>query len=191
MANVQLRSFGGLNTDSHIQDIRNGDYTDAKNIDHVSTADGESLAITPRVGNEFGFSLGEVTPQNKSYLFVFPADSAGPFGIYVKRSDTVNLLIPSEIIITNFSTAASQITAAFATSGFDVIVSSASSTNQNYSGQDALILKLNPNDPELRYYDFIIENSGNATSLIDIQVYAESISPSRCGLLEVVGSKNI
>ena len=65
MPSVQIRSFGGLNTDSHVQDLRNGDYSDAKNIEHISASEGESLAITPRKGNEFAFDIGFVSAQNK------------------------------------------------------------------------------------------------------------------------------
>ena len=74
MPAIQLRSFGGLNTDANIQDIRNGDYPDAKNIEHISSTSQESLAITPRKGNEFSFDLGSVEQQNKKYIFRFPEE---------------------------------------------------------------------------------------------------------------------
>jgi hypothetical protein len=192
MANVQLRSFGGLNTDSHIQDIRNGDYTDAKNIDHVSTADGESLAITPRVGNEFGFSLGEITRQNKVYIFIPPTEfPEGGFVISFFRTDQVTELIPDLIIEgDNVNSIRSQVTQHFQTFNISVYLQDGGEFNPALSSYAGSFVVVPGQGSEIGFcYDYIIESTG--TNILDIQIVQEAISPSRSGLLEVVGSKSI
>ena len=94
MPSVQLRSFGGLNTDSHVQDIRNGDYTDAKNIEHVSAEKGESMAITPRTGNEFAFNIGTVEAQNKEYRITFYYDDSSDCRLKVTHPNKISPLYP-------------------------------------------------------------------------------------------------
>lgn len=52
----------------------NGDYIDARNIQCVPQDGNENGTISPTLGNEFAFSLGSVSQQNKRYRLVFDGD---------------------------------------------------------------------------------------------------------------------
>jgi hypothetical protein len=52
----------------------NGDYIDARNIQCVPQDGNENGSISPTLGNEFAFSLGEVSAQNKKYRLTFDGD---------------------------------------------------------------------------------------------------------------------
>jgi hypothetical protein len=207
MPSVQLRSFGGLNTDSHVQDIRNGDYTDAKNIEHVSAEKGESMAITPRTGNKFAFDLGSVDAQSKRYLFKFPLNvSDGIYYIRVKNSNGVTDLVPGAlgvIEIQSRNTFASDVESVFfgcnIINALDDPIIAPSIDAQN---EIAYILELLPpgtsnNADFLRFENFFIVNeiqelpSGSLSGSIQIECITECIPPSREGQLEVIGSKDI
>lgn len=187
MPSVQLRSFGGLNTDSHVQDIRNGDYTDAKNIEHVSAEKGESLAITPRTGNEFAFDLGFVSAQNKEYRITFYYSDAQdcrlkfthPNKISPLSNDLENLLIPD---VYQFE---QTVESAFSVSGYSIVVL----LEYEDAEKRSYILKPSFSDLRLKYYDFNAFSIGS--SLIDIEITKESISTSRAGELEVIGSTDL
>jgi hypothetical protein len=207
MPSVQLRSFGGLNTDSHVQDIRNGDYTDAKNIEHVSAEKGESLAITPRTGNEFAFNIGSVEAKSKRYLFRFNLNT--PDGIYyirIKNSNGVTDLFPGtvgQIEISSRTLFAQEVEAAFTACNIinatsDPIIAPSIDTQNEL----AYILELKPSTtPSLadiiRYENFFIVNeiitlpNGQLSGSIQIDCISEAIPISRTGELEVIGSKDI
>jgi len=52
----------------------NGDYIDARNIQCVPQNGNENGSISPTLGNEFAFSLGSVSQQNKRYRIVLDGD---------------------------------------------------------------------------------------------------------------------
>ena len=52
----------------------NGDYIDARNIQCVPQDGNENGTISPTLGNEFAFSLGSVSQQNKRYRLTFDGD---------------------------------------------------------------------------------------------------------------------
>jgi hypothetical protein len=52
----------------------NGDYIDARNIQCVPQDENENGSISPTLGNEFAFSLGSVSQQNKRYRIVLDGD---------------------------------------------------------------------------------------------------------------------
>jgi hypothetical protein len=207
MPSVQLRSFGGLNTDSHVQDIRNGDYTDAKNIEHVSAEKGESLAITPRIGNEFAFNIGTVDAQSKRYLFRFNLNTPdGTYYIRIKNSNGVTDLFPGtvgQIEISSRTLFAQEVEAAFTACNIinatsDPIIAPSIDTQNEL----AYILELKPSTtPSLadiiRYENFFIVNeiitlpNGQLSGSIQIDCISEAIPISRTGELEVIGSKDI
>lgn len=195
MPSVQLRSFGGLNTDSHIQDIRNGDYPDAKNIDHVSVSDGQSLAVTPRLGNEYAFDLGEVLPQNKVYVITFPTTLSGTRILqFYDSSGTAPLLdgSPNGVIVNGPSSVVAQIQNAFQANTnppLSVIVEPASLLYPSITNPNSFAIYADPNSQYLQYYDFILRNIG--TDPIEVVTMAEAISPSRAGELEVIGSYDL
>jgi hypothetical protein len=208
MPSVQLRSFGGLNTDSHVQDIRNGDYTDAKNIEHVSAEKGESLAITPRTGNEFAFDLGSVTAQGKRYLFKFSLESPdGIFYIRIKNSNGVTDFIPTLVglvYIPSRNDFESAIVSAW--NGFRVIDATSDpiiAPSIDSTKELAYIVEPDPNSPVQANYELtVVENyfivneiieleGGGISGSIDIECITECIPLSREGQLEVIGSKDI
>ena len=198
MANVQIRSFGGLNTDTHVQDLRNGDYPDAKNIDHISAVTGESLAVTPRMGNEYAFDLGEVTAQDKRYILTYPdVDVPGGYILQVNRADQVNPLFEPFFVgsyddnpsFPPGTQAATTIQNAFYSAGYPVDVVSASTVYPTLAGTRTLLITPQANSPALRYYDYFIESIGQ--NVLKIDVIQESISNSRIGKLEVIGSKDL
>jgi hypothetical protein len=207
MPSVQLRSFGGLNTDSHVQDIRNGDYTDAKNIEHVSAEKGESLAITPRTGNTFAFNLGTVQAQSKRYLFRFNLNTQdGIYYIRVKNSNGVTDLVPGAlglIEIQSRNSFASDVESVFLGSTvFNATQDPIIAPSIDTQNEIAYILELLPpgtnNNADLfRYENFFIVNeiqelpSGSLSGSIQIDCITECIPPSREGELEVIGSKDI
>jgi hypothetical protein len=198
MPSVQLRSFGGLNTDSHIQDIRNGDYPDAKNIDHVSISDGQSMAVTPRLGNEYAFDLGEVLPQNKVYVITLPAPPvSNELAIQFYDSSGTNPLpnfLPNGIDIPTGSDSddiSDYLEDAFESSNpfLSFVVQPASVLFPSITNFRSFAIFANPNNDYLRYYDFIIRSVGVVP--IDVVVMAEAISESRTGELEVIGSYDL
>jgi hypothetical protein len=198
MANVQIRSFGGLNTDTHVQDLRNGDYPDAKNIDHISAVTGESVAVTPRMGNEYAFELGEVTAQDKRYLITFPdAEPSGGYTLQVNRADQVNPLFESFYVplydhdpeIPPGDQAATTIQNAFASAFYPVDVVHASTIYPTLAGTRTLLITPQADSPALRYYDYFIQSIGE--NVLKVDVIQESISNSRTGILEVIGSKDL
>jgi hypothetical protein len=198
MANVQIRSFGGLNTDTHVQDLRNGDYPDAKNIDHISAVTGESVAVTPRMGNEYAFELGEVTAQDKRYLITFPdAEPSGGYELQVNRSDQANPLFPAFYVplydhdpdIPPGDQAATTIQNAFESAFYPVTVVHASTVYPTLAGTRSLLITPQANSPALRYYDFFIQSIGQ--NVLKVDIIQESISNSRTGKLEVIGSKDL
>lgn len=188
MPSVQLRSFGGLNTDSHVQDIRNGDYTDAKNIEHVSAEKGESMAITPRTGNEFAFNIGTVEAQNKEYRITFYYDDSSDCRLKVTHPNKISPLYPGvleDLVISDPSNFEVEAESAFSSSGYTVIVQIESQDANKIS----YLLKPSLSDQRLKYYDFNIFSIGS--SRIDIEITKEAISTSRQGDLEVVGSTDL
>jgi hypothetical protein len=198
MANVQIRSFGGLNTDTHVQDLRNGDYPDAKNIDHISAVTGESIAVTPRMGNEYAFELGEVLEQDKRYVITFPEiEPDGGYILQVNRADQINPLFPAIDVPLYFgdpnlapgTQAATAIRDAFANASYYVDVVPASSVYPSLIGTNTLLITPASYSPFLRLYDYFILSTGANSLLVD--VIQESISPSRTGKLEVIGSKDL
>jgi hypothetical protein len=199
MANVQIRSFGGLNTDTHVQDLRNGDYPDAKNIDHISAVTGESVAVTPRMGNEYAFDIGEVTAQDKRYVITFPdfPEPEGGYILQVYRSDQINPLFPSIKVPEYFGNpsllpgnqAATAIQNAFASAGYFVDVVFASSVYPSLSGTNSLLITPSTYSPFLHLYDYFISSIG--ANVLQVDVIQESISNSRTGILEVIGSKDL
>jgi hypothetical protein len=198
MANVQIRSFGGLNTDTHVQDLRNGDYPDAKNIDHISAETGESVAVTPRMGNDYAFELGEVLAQDKRYLLTYPdVDVPGGYILQVNRADQFNPLFEAFFVgsyddnpaFPPGTQAATTIQNAFYAGGYPVDVVPASTVYPTLAGTRTLLISPQENSPALRYYDYFIESIGQ--NVLKIDVIQESISNSRTGLLEVIGSKDL
>jgi hypothetical protein len=198
MANVQIRSFGGLNTDTHVQDLRNGDYPDAKNIDHISAVTGESLAVTPRIGNDYAFDLGEVLPQDKRYVITFPEiEPAEGYTLQVNRADQVNPLFPAFEVPLYFGNpelppgtqAATTIQNAFASAFYPVTVVDASTVYPTLAGTNSLLIAPQLNSPGLRYYDYFIQSIGQ--NVLKVDIIQESISNSRTGKLEVIGSKDL
>ena len=188
MPSVQLRSFGGLNTDSHVQDIRNGDYTDAKNIEHVSAEKGESMAITPRTGNEFAFNIGTVEAQNKEYRITFYYDDSSDCRLKVTHPNKISPLYPGvleDLVVSDPSNFEVEAESAFSSSGYTVIVQIESQDANKIS----YLLKPSLSDQRLKYYDFNIFSIG--ASRIDIEITKEAISTSRQGDLEVVGSTDL
>ena len=191
MPSVKLRSFGGIDTDSDIQDIKNGRYPSAKNIDHVKSSDGDTFAITPRIGNTLSFDLGVVNPQNKAYLFQFPEEDSGEnysFSIY--KTDRV-----TKIIEQNPAFASSEdfqpggvIQTYLDQNGFLVSIQQASEVFPSITSDKAWILEVVPaagyEIPD--YYEYYIENEGNLD--LEISVIKEAITESRGGELEVIGS---
>jgi len=198
MANVQIRSFGGLNTDTHVQDLRNGDYPDAKNIDHISAATGESVAVTPRMGNEYAFDLGEVFAQDKSYVITFPeVESVEGYTLQVNRADQVNPLFPAFEVPLYFgdpalppgTQAATTIQNAFESAFYPVTVVHASTVYPTLAGTNSLLITPSVNSVALRYYDYFVQSIGQNILIVD--TIQESISNSRTGNLEVIGSKDL
>jgi hypothetical protein len=198
MANVQIRSFGGLNTDTHVQDLRNGDYPDAKNIDHISAVTGESIAVTPRMGNEYAFDIGEVFAQDKRYVITFPeVEPVEGYTLQVNRADQVNPLFPAFEVPLYFgdpalppgTQAATTIQNAFESAFYPVTVVHASTVYPTLAGTNSLLITPSVNSVALRYYDYFIQSIGQ--NVLKVDVIQESISNSRIGKLEVIGSKDL
>ena len=187
MPSVQLRSFGGLNTDSHVQDIRNGDYTDAKNIEHVSAEKGESMAITPRTGNEFAFNIGTVEAQNKEYRITFYFSDTTRCELKFTRPNRKSPLLigVDDVNVPDVLNFQSQIESLFSSYSYNIDVT------VDYQDSDKISYLFTPNqsDERLRYYDFYIESVGS--SFVEVEVTKEAISTSRQGDLEVIGSTDL
>ena len=187
MPSVQIRSFGGLNTDSHVQDLRNGDYSDAKNIEHISASEGESLAITPRKGNEFAFDIGEVQASDKVYSIKFPKPRPSEPEYIIRVANLVNLLNPTspfDITITSPLLAIQQLETAFANSGYNVNVTLLQDTPEYTQ------YRLTPTPNTILFcYDYVLESVGS--TFIELDVLQESVSTSRAGQLEVIGSYDL
>ena len=184
MPSVQLRSFGGLNSDSHVQDIRNGDYTDAKNIEHISAEQGESLAITPRTGNTYAFDLGTVQARNKVYRIRFPRPEPNDPDYRIRITNLIYNLAPLQPWIINISsavTAANDIESVMNGVGYDVNVVFEQQTSEYTQ------YRITPVPGSLLdYYDYNLESVGD--NAINLDIIQESISTSRSGDLEVIGS---
>jgi hypothetical protein len=187
MPSVQLRSFGGLNSDSHVQDIRNGDYTDAKNIEHISAEQGESLAITPRTGNKYSFDIGSISASNKVFRITFFLADINNLKIRVLHPNGVTPLKNNlnNLIITDALDFQNEIQTAFTNAGYSITVSLETQDTEKL----VYILTADPTDQKLRYYDYIIQSIGDSQILVE--VIQEAISTSREGSLEIIGSTDL
>jgi len=193
MPSVKLRSFGGIDTDSDIQDIRNGNYPDARNIDHIKSSSGESSAITPMIGNTYAADLGEVQPQNKAYLFRFPEQDSGElYGFSLLRSNGLSSMLPSDVTFFSASDfAPGGVVQGFLTS--NGVVSQIYPADQLYptiTSPNTWVIVIESSQGSMpSYYDYIIKNTGNKE--LSISIIREAITETRSGPLRPIGSWDI
>jgi len=64
---VRFNPVGNMDKDSDPRYVRQGNYTDAKNIQKLTEKGGTGGAVIPVKGNEYAFTLGDVQAQNKKY----------------------------------------------------------------------------------------------------------------------------
>jgi hypothetical protein len=79
-----LRPLGGMDKDSELLDVRNGDYINAVNIRHTSNNGGTTNSTENVLGNEKVFDLGSVVQRNETnriYINSLPLDPPAPYNI--------------------------------------------------------------------------------------------------------------
>jgi len=64
---VRFNPVGNMDKDSDPRYVRQGNYTDAKNIQKLTEKGGTGGAVIPVKGNQHAFDLGSVTAQSKKY----------------------------------------------------------------------------------------------------------------------------
>jgi hypothetical protein len=62
--------LGGLNTDTDLAKVKQGDYVGAKNICHISQGGQTTWAIENVLGNVLRFTIQPTVQQNKLYQIV-------------------------------------------------------------------------------------------------------------------------
>jgi hypothetical protein len=150
------------------------------------------------MGNEYAFDLGEVTAQDKRYVITFPeVEPAGGYILQVNRADKTNPLFPAIDVPLYFgdpnlapgTQAATTIQNAFESAFYPVTVVDASTAYPTLAGTNSLLITPSSNSAALRYYDYFIDSIGQ--NVLKVDVIQESISNSRIGKLEVIGSKDL
>jgi len=64
---VRFNPVGNMDKDSDPRYVRQGNYLDAKNIQKLTEKGGTGGSVIPTKGNEYAFTLGNVSAQNKKY----------------------------------------------------------------------------------------------------------------------------
>lgn len=168
---VRFNPVGNMDKDSDPRYVRQGNYTDAKNIQKLTENGGTGGAVIPTKGNKAAFELGNVSAQSKIYR-VNANNLSGSYQLTVFSMNRDRII--DVIDISNGSSA--DIFVSIGASPFGNLVSLTESVNQFVE------IEFLPYE----YYDYTIESTG----LDEIDVYAtqEAIPTNLAGVLKANGS---
>ena len=187
MANeiYQFSPTGNMDKDSDPRNVgkgdgRQGDYIDSRNTQVVSDQGSDGGAITPTLGNKFGFSLGEVSAQNKKYRVTVDGDAAKSHQLRFLSTDrSVNIVTGTGPLgEVEFNGTASSLVSAVNAAMLPNLLSITSSGNE-------VEFELNP----YSYYQWYLESVGDD----DVQVACvqEAIPVDLAGKLKDIGSYDL
>jgi len=187
MANeiYQFSPTGNMDKDSDPRSIgkgdgRQGDYIDSRNTQVVSDQGGDGSAITPTLGNKFGFSLGEVSAQNKKYRVTVDGDATKSHQLRFLSTDrSVNIVTgtgPNGEV--EFDGTAASLVAAVNAAMLPSLLSITTSGNE-------VEFELNP----YSYYQWYLESVG--TDDVQIDCTQEAIPVDLAGKLKDIGSYDL
>lgn len=168
---VRFNPVGNMDKDSDPRYVRQGNYTDAKNIQKLTEKGGTGGAVIPTKGNEYAFQLGSVTAQSKIYR-VNANNLSGSYQLTVYSMNRDHII--SVIDIANGSSA--DIFVAIGASNFGNLCTLTEVPNEYVQ------IELNA----YQYYDYTIESTG--ASEIDVYATQEAIPTNLAGNLKANGS---
>jgi len=161
----------------------NGDYIDARNIQCVPQDGNENGSISPTLGNEFAFSLGSVSQQNKRYRLTFDGNATKQHELrFLSTNRDANIVTGTGTngAVTFNGTQAnflSQFSAANSGSGVSFLITTPTSNTVEIE------LTLYP------MYQWYLENVG--PNDINSIVIAEAIPADLAGPLKDIGSYDL
>lgn len=181
------RLFGGMNKDTELLDIKQGDVIDALNIRTITAQGNTSGSAESILGNEFVFDLGEVIQQNKIVRILFDVLTNRTYTFKLIDQNAKNI-IPTQ----TFNTAAFINNIA----GFLANVTSTLNSVLSIHSQTAVITSTITSSPRFGYIDFELttilgQNYRITTFNIDSIEIQEAIDKSISGKNEVIGSYDL
>lgn len=179
------RLFGGMNKDTELLDIKQGDVIDALNVRTITAQGNTSGSAESILGNEFVFDLGEVVQQNKIVRVPFDVLTPRIYSFRLIDQNAKNI-IPVQSF--NTATFINNITGFLAN-----VISTLNSVLATYS-QTATITSTVTGAPRLGYIEFelttILGRDYRILNLDTIEIQ-EAIDKSISGKNEVIGSYDL
>jgi len=176
--------IGGMDSDTDLLYMKEGDYRDAKNIRHVTDSTGSTISIINIKGTDHVFTLPTVTAKNKIYrikdftAITTPTPQLNELTFY--RSDNSPLItVPfsdGATVIDSMNNLVSAVTFLFITTPFLATAT---------AGADYVDIEIIGAYTGYEY--LMVVSQGDTTAL----VYQEAITSSMAGTMKAIGSYDI
>lgn len=173
--------FGRLDTDTAPEYVAPGNYTDARNITHITNDTESTQGVVPYLGNELAFDPGSVTAQNKIYRLYTPqAAFTGTLTVYDQNGN----------IITGFPTTWNRNqTLANQAISIDTALTALVGATTATAGSDYVDISLT----SITGYDWILVATAGTTPDVELEaiVIQEAYDTTLSGELNDIGSYDL
>ncbi len=169
-----LFPVSGMDMDSDLSKVKEGDYLKARNIRSISDSGQTTHAIEPVKGNKRSFTIPPAVAQNKKYRFILPT-SASPNWVFTltfpdgtKLTSNVTFFYPNHSSWKNW---------------FNSVLSHPQITNKIITGTDYIDVELEINTQKGQEYTF-----ETTSEVVEMSMLAEAIPENLTGEMTEINS---